>query len=153
MIRVQNVRVAMDETGNPVVILHDPETGMDLPIWIGQAEAFAIQQELEGITPPRPMTHDLLRNILMELGVELVRVEINELHDNTYYATLVLRWNDEISFIDARPSDSIALALRMGAPIYVAEEVAEAAGHFPRPDRKEIERFMRLIKDVEFPET
>jgi bifunctional DNase/RNase len=152
VIRVQHIRVIEDHAGNPVVLLSDPETGMELPIWIGEAEAFAIQRELEGVQLPRPMTHDLLRNILVELGVELVRVEINELHDNTYYANLVLRWNGRTFFIDARPSDSIALAVRMNAPIYVAEEVAKVAGYFPQPSRKEIERFMRLIKDVELPE-
>jgi len=152
VIRVQHIRVIEDHAGNPVVLLSDPETGMELPIWIGEVEAFAIQKELEGVQFPRPMTHDLLRNILVELGVELVRVEINELHDNTYYANLVLRWNGRTFFIDARPSDSIALAVRMNAPIYIAEEVAKAAGYFPQPSRKEIERFMRLIKDVELPE-
>ncbi|MFA0747632.1 bifunctional nuclease family protein [Fervidibacter sp.] len=152
MIRVQHIRVIEDHAGNPVVLLSDPETGMELPIWIGEVEAFAIQRELEGVQLPRPMTHDLMRNILVELGIELVRVEINELHDNTYYATLVLRWNGRTFFIDARPSDSIALAVRMNAPVYVAEEVAKAAGYFPQPSRKEIERFMRLIKDVELPE-
>ncbi len=152
MIRVRHIRVIEDHAGNPVVLLSDPETGMELPIWIGEVEAFAIQRELEGVQLPRPMTHDLMRNILVELGVELVRVEINELHDNTYYATLVLRWNGRTFFIDARPSDSIALAVRMNAPVYVAEEVAKAAGYFPQPSRKEIERFMRLIKDVELPE-
>ncbi len=152
MIRVQHVRVVEDQAGNPVVLLSDPETGMELPIWIGEVEAFAIQRELEGVQMPRPMTHDLMRNILIELGVELVRVEINELHDNTYYATLVFRWNGRTIFVDARPSDSIALAVRMNAPIYVSEEVAKTAGYFPQPSRKEIERFMRLIKDVELPE-
>ncbi len=152
MIRVQHIRVVGDQAGNPVVLLSDPETGMELPIWIGETEAFAIQRELEGVQLPRPMTHDLLRNILVELGVELVRVEINDLQDDTYYATLVLRWNGRTYYIDARPSDSIALAVRMNAPIYVAEEVAKAAGYFPQPSRREIERFMRLIKDVELPE-
>ncbi|MFN3421760.1 MAG: bifunctional nuclease family protein [Armatimonadota bacterium] len=152
MIRVQHVRVVEDQAGNPVVLLSDPETGMELPIWIGEVEAFAIQRELEGVQLPRPMTHDLIRSILTELGVELARVEINDLHDNTYYATLVLRWNGRTIFIDARPSDSIALAVRMRAPIYVSEEVAKAAGYFPQPSRREIERFMRLIKDVELPE-
>jgi bifunctional DNase/RNase len=85
VIRVQHIRVIEDHAGNPVVLLSDPETGMELPIWIGEVEAFAIQRELEGVQLPRPMTHDLMRNILVELGVELVRVEINELHDNTYY--------------------------------------------------------------------
>lgn len=152
MIRVKNVRIVEDQAGNPVLLLSDSETGMELPIWIGEAEAFAIQRELEGVQLPRPMTHDLIRNILIELGVELVRVEINELHDNTYYATLVLRGNGRTIFIDARPSDSIAIAVRMNAPIYVSEEVARTAGYFPQPDRKEIERFMRLMKDVELPE-
>ncbi len=153
MIRVQHVRIIEDQLGNPIVVLSDPETGMELPIWIGEVEAFAIQRELKGIQLPRPMTHDLIRNILLELGVELVRIEINELHDNTYYANLVLRWNGRTIFIDARPSDSIALALRMNAPIYVSEEVARGAGYLPQPSRKEIERFMRLIRDVELPET
>ncbi|MER3500824.1 MAG: hypothetical protein IMHGJWDQ_001304 [Candidatus Fervidibacter sp.] len=152
MIRVQHIRVVEDQAGNPVVVLSDPETGMELPIWIGEVEAFAIQRELEGIRLPRPMTHDLMRNILQELGVELVRVEINDLQDNTYYATLVLRWNGRLHLLDARPSDSIALAVRMNAPIYVSEEVAKTAGYFPQPSRREIERFMRLIKDVELPE-
>jgi len=138
VIRVQHIRVIEDHAGNPVVLLSDPETGMELPIWIGEVEAFAIQRELEGVQLPRPMTHDLMRNILVELGVE--------------FATLVLRWNGRTFFIDARPSDSIALAVRMNAPVYVAEEVAKAAGYFPQPSRKEIERFMRLIKDVELPE-
>lgn len=153
MIRVQVIRIVVDQAGNPVVLLIDPETGMELPIWIGEMEASAIQRELEGIQTPRPMTHDLLCNILTELGVEIVRVDISELHDNTYYATLVLRWNGRTYLIDARPSDSIALAVRMNVPVYVDEEVAKAAGHFPQPSRREIERFMRLIKDVELPET
>lgn len=152
MIRVHHIKVLEDHAGNPVVLLGNPETGMELPIWIGEVEAFAIQRELEGIQLPRPMTHDLMRNILTELGIELVRVEVNELQDNTYYATLVLRWNGRIYLIDARPSDSIALAVRMNAPIYVSEEVAKAAGYFPKPNRREIERFMRLIRDVELPE-
>lgn len=153
MIRVQHVRIVEDQMGNPVLLLSDPETGLELPIWIGEVEAFAIQRELEGLQLPRPMTHDLIRNILIELGVELVRIEINELYDNTYYATLVLRYKGRTIFIDARPSDSIALAVRMNAPIYVSEEVAKAAGYFPQPTRKEIERFIRLIKDVEMPES
>ncbi|MCS7192508.1 MAG: bifunctional nuclease family protein [Armatimonadetes bacterium] len=152
MIRVQHVRISEDHMGNPVLLLSDPETGLELPIWIGEYEAFAIQRELQGTQLPRPMTHDLMRNILVELGVELMRVEINELYDNTYYATLVLRWKGKTFFVDARPSDSVALAVRMKAPIYVAEEVARIAGHLPQPSRKEIERFMRLIKDVELPE-
>jgi bifunctional DNase/RNase len=153
VIRVQAIRVTKDQFGNPVVVLGDPETGMELPIWIGEAEANAIKWELEGEQLPRPMTHDLLRNILLELGIELVRVEINDLHDNTYYATLVLRFNGRYHAIDCRPSDGIALAVRMNAPVYVDEEVARTAGHFPRPNRREIERFLRLIKDVESPET
>ncbi len=152
MIRVQHVRVLEDHSGNPVVLLSDPETGMELPIWIGEVEAYAIQRELQGVQLPRPMTHDLLRNILVELGVELVRVEICDLNDNTYFANLVLRWNGRTYTIDARPSDSIALAVRMNAPIYVSEEVAKTAGYFPQPSRREIERFMRLMKDVGLPE-
>lgn len=153
VIRVQTIRVLRDQFGNPVVVLGNPEMGMELPIWIGEMEANAIKWELDGEQLPRPMTHDLLRNILLALGIELVRVEINDLRDNTYYATLVLRWNGQYYPIDCRPSDSIALAVRMNAPIYVDEEVARTAGHFPRPSRREIERFLRLIKDVELPES
>lgn len=152
MIRVQVVHVLVDKMNNPVVLLRDLENEMNLPIWVGEAEAIAIQREIEGVRLTRPMTHDLLCNILTELGVELVRVEISDLHDDTYYATLVLKWNGRTFFIDARPSDSIALALKMGVPIYVSEEVAHIAGHFPKPNRREIERFRRLMEGVEIPE-
>ncbi len=152
MIPVRVYRLVEDDSGNQVVILRDPETGMQLPIWIGDAEAFAIQKELDGIPVPRPMTHDLIRDILNALGIELLRVEITDLQDNTFYACLVLRGNGKVQVIDARPSDGIALALRMDAPIYVSEEVAKTAGLYPRPDHREIERFMRLTKDLELPE-
>ncbi|MCS7225216.1 MAG: bifunctional nuclease family protein [Armatimonadetes bacterium] len=152
MITVRVERLIEDDAGNQVVILRDPETGMQLPIWIGDAEAFAIQKELEGLHMPRPMTHDLMRDILRELGIQLLRVEITDIQDNTFYACLVLRGNGRIQFVDARPSDAIALALRMDAPIYVSETVARIAGHFPKPDHREIERFLRLTKDLDLPD-
>lgn len=111
----------------PIVILKDPENKLNLPIWIGLLEATAIATEIEGINTARPMTHDLLRNILAELGAEVVEVEITDLRDNTYYALIHLRVGDEVRKIDSRPSDAISLALRTRSPIFVARHVLEAS--------------------------
>jgi len=112
-------------TKSPIVILKDKENKLNLPIWIGLLEATAMATELEGIKMARPMTHDLLRNILTELGVEVEAVEISDLRDNTYFAILHLRVGDETLQIDARPSDAISLALRTKCPIYVQKHVLE----------------------------
>lgn len=114
-------------TNMPIVILKDLKNEHALPIWIGIAEASAIATELEKISLARPMTHDLLRNILCELGVALERVEVTELRNNTFYATIYLRTGEKVLAIDSRPSDAIALALRTDSPIFVAEEVIRKA--------------------------
>ena len=114
-------------TKTPIVILKDPDNKLNLPIWIGLLEATAMATELEGIKMARPMTHDLLRNILGELGAAVDSVEITDLKDNTYFALIHLRISDNEVVIDARPSDAISLALRTKSPIYVAKRVLETS--------------------------
>jgi hypothetical protein len=114
-------------TKTPIVILRDPDNKLNLPIWIGLLEATAIATELEGIQMARPMTHDLLRTLIGELGATVVSVEISDLRDNTYYAVINLRVGGDARAIDSRPSDAISLALRSKSPIYVARRVLEAS--------------------------
>lgn len=116
--------VTMDPvTNSPIVILREINGEETLPIWIGLLEATAIASELEGVKFARPMTHDLLKNFLDLLGVKVKRVEVVDLKDNTYYALIHFEYNGEEMSIDARPSDALALSLRVKAPIFVAEEV------------------------------
>jgi bifunctional DNase/RNase len=114
-------------TKTPIVILRDGENKLNLPIWIGLLEATAIATELEGIQMARPMTHDLLRNLIGELGATVESVEISDLRENTYYAIINLRIGGDAHAIDSRPSDAISLALRSKSPIYVARKVLEAS--------------------------
>lgn len=112
-------------TNMPIIILKDFEEKMALPIWIGLIEASAIATELEKIQLARPMTHDLMRNMLNELEVEVSKIEINDLADNTFYAKIFLKKDREEMVMDARPSDAIALALRTSASIFVDKRVIE----------------------------
>jgi uncharacterized protein len=115
-------------TKMPIVVLKDPDNKLNLPIWIGPLEAASMATEIEGIKPQRPMTHDLLRNMLGELGASIEAVEITELRDNTYYARIELRTRDGAAVqIDSRPSDAISVALRTKSPIYVAKQVLESS--------------------------
>lgn len=114
-------------TNSPVVILEDLEGKFALPIWIGPSEAQAILIEIEQVVTPRPMTHDLLRNIIKGVKAELTRVIINDLRDNTFYAIISLSLNKMDIPIDSRPSDAIALALRFKAPIFVSKTVVDKA--------------------------
>ena len=114
-------------TKTPIVILKDMDNKLNLPIWIGLLEATAMATELEGIKMARPMTHDLLRNILTETGSAVEFVQITELKENTYYALIYLNLAGRQLAIDSRPSDAIALALRTKSPIYVAKAVLEAS--------------------------
>ncbi|RLE46456.1 MAG: bifunctional nuclease family protein, partial [Candidatus Methanomethylicota archaeon] len=109
------------------------EDGRVLPIYIGLAEALAIHSALKGEIPPRPMTHDLLVDILAKLNTRVEKVIIDELIDNTFYARLILRQNDTTLEIDARPSDSIAIAVRLSCPIFVEESVLDEAGNDELP--------------------
>jgi bifunctional DNase/RNase len=114
-------------TKTPIVILQDRDNKLNLPIWIGLLEATAMATELEGIQMARPMTHDLLHNMLNQLGASVESVEITELRDNTYFALIHLQVNGASHDIDARPSDAISLALRTKSPIYVAKQVIESS--------------------------
>lgn len=114
-------------TKTPIVILKDMDNKLNLPIWIGLLEATAMATELEGIKMARPMTHDLLKNFLAELGGSVKSIEITELKENTYYALIYLDIAGRELAIDSRPSDAIALALRTKSPIYVAKAVLEAS--------------------------
>ncbi len=112
-------------TSMPIIILKDVEEKCALPIWIGLIEASAIATELENIQLARPMTHDLLKNMLTELDIRVTRVEVNDLSDNTFYARVFLNNDKKEIMMDARPSDAIAIALRTKAPIFVARHVVE----------------------------
>ncbi len=107
----------------PIVVLANPDQDALLPIWIGMAEASAIAMQLENVLPPRPMTHDLMRNIIQSFSAHIEKVVVHSLHENTFYAWIVLRTKDGHVVLDARPSDAIALALRFHAPIYVNENI------------------------------
>lgn len=112
-------------TNMPIIILKDLEEKSALPIWVGLIEASAIATELEKIQLSRPMTHDLMRNILNSLSVQVEKIEVNDLCDNTFYARIYLKQDGRELVIDSRPSDAIAIALRTSAPIFVDKKVIE----------------------------
>ncbi len=114
-------------TNMPIVILKDLEEKKVLPIWVGIFEANAIALEMEQVSTPRPMTHDLIKNIIEGFKAQVSRVVVNELKDNTFYAVITINLNTTEVLIDSRPSDAIAVALRVNAPIFVAEKVIEEA--------------------------
>lgn len=130
--------IALDPITNmPIVILKDPDERRALPIWVGIFEANAIALELEKVSTPRPMTHDLLKNILDGLGITVQQITVNDLKENTFYATIDLNHNGSVVQIDSRPSDAIALALRTNAPIFVAENVVAQAKNIEVSEEKE----------------
>jgi bifunctional DNase/RNase len=115
-------------SGTPIIILKDINSETMLPIWVGAYEANAIALEIEKIAPQRPMTHDLLRNLIIEMGASVERVVVTELRENTFFAVIEMRNSaGEVLMLDARPSDAIALALRSDCPIFVNEEVIQAS--------------------------
>lgn len=142
--------IALDPITNmPIIILKDPEERRALPIWVGIFEANAIALELEKVTTPRPMTHDLLKNILEGLGVSVRQIIVNDLKDNTFYAVIELQYNGNIFTIDSRPSDAIALALRVGAPIYVTEHVVSQAKSIEISEEKdETDRWREWLENL-----
>jgi hypothetical protein len=120
--------LALDPMSNmPIIILRDEDDKRSLPIWVGIFEANAIALELEKIATPRPMTHDLIKNILEAIDARVVKVEVTDLKDNTFFAVLHLQVGETEYKVDSRPSDAIALALRVAAPIYVDEDVVRKA--------------------------
>ncbi len=121
---VKVVHLGLDRSSNtPVVILQEKEGERVLPIWIGPSEASAIAMELAGVKFSRPLTHDLVKQVITGLGGKLQRISITKVHENTYYAEMEIYQGDNVVRIDARPSDSIAVALRFGAPIFTQEDL------------------------------
>ena len=111
----------------PIVVLEDAQNDRILPIWIGVFEANAIALTIENVPTPRPMTHDLLKNIFLRLDISVDRVVVTDVRNNTFYATIHCRYRDDELIIDSRPSDAIALALRMNSPIFVEDDVVRKA--------------------------
>jgi len=157
MIEMYVAGIALDaRTGHPIVVLNDSTKRRALPIWIGVAEASAISRALDNLKPERPMTHDLLLNLIGSLGYKVKQVEINELAANTYFATILLLIDDPdhrldtTKSIDARPSDAIALALRAKSPIFVSAQVV-ADGTIPadfEKDEEEAQEFKKFIDNL-----
>jgi hypothetical protein len=140
MLEMKVKGLALDpSTNTPIVILEDLEEERALPIWVGIFEANAIALEMESVPTPRPMTHDLIKNILEGIQAEVSRIVINDLQDNTFYAAIFLSLNGTEVTIDSRPSDAIALALRVDAPIYVAKKVLDEARSLDLPDTEQLE--------------
>ncbi|HRW45903.1 MAG: bifunctional nuclease family protein [Caldilinea sp.] len=132
-VTIDSIRVSL-LSQNRIVVLKEESSERFLPIWIGPFEADAITLQLQGMEAPRPLTHDLLKSVIETLGAEVLHIYINSLERNTYFARILLDVNGETMEIDSRPSDAIALAVRVNVPIYVAEEVMEQAGMMPEEE-------------------
>jgi bifunctional DNase/RNase len=142
---VIGVRVEMP-SNQPIVLLRESAGDRYLPIWVGAVEATAIAFAQQGVVPPRPLTHDLLKDVLSATGHELTEVQITEVRDGVFYAILVLGGGIEVS---ARPSDSIALALRTGSRIVCSDEVLDEAGLEVSDDQEEeVERFREFLDQI-----
>jgi bifunctional DNase/RNase len=138
-------------TNMPIVILKENDSEAVLPIWVGVYEANAIALEIEKVSTPRPMTHDLLRNLLVGLEATVAKVVVTELREDTFYAVIWLDRGGEIISIDARPSDAIALALRMDCPIFVEDEVLknskQAANLSERASSDDLRKYLESLGD------
>jgi hypothetical protein len=132
-VTIESIRVSL-MTQNRILILREEGSDRFIPIWIGPAEADAITLQLQGLEVPRPLTHDLLKNVIETLGAEVLHIIISGLEKNTYFARIVLEVEGDTVEIDSRPSDAIALAVRTSAPLYVAEEVMQQAGMEPEEE-------------------
>lgn len=152
MIEMRVMGIAIDtRSGSPIVVLNDKENRKALPIWIGSAEASAIIRKIENINVSRPMTHDLMIDLIKKTGYELNRIEINDVDKETYFATIFLADKDGKTIeIDARPSDAIALSIRVDAPIFVTANVL-ADGSIScdsGKDEEEAEEFRNFVQSV-----
>ena len=152
MIEMKVMGIALDtRTGSPIVVLHDKDNRKALPIWIGSAEASAIIRKIENLTVSRPMTHDLIINLIEKTGYTLDRVEINDVEKETYFATLFLKdENDNFVEIDSRPSDAIAVAIRVDAPIFVTANVLSSGSVSTdtAKDEEEAQEFKNFIQSI-----
>ena len=146
MITQMKVRGLMYDPYNNayIVILRDEENVEMLPIWVGKTEASAINLALENMTPPRPMTHDLMKTILDSMDAKIISVVLTDLKDNTYFAKIHLLYEDSEFSIDSRPSDAIAVALRTEAPIFATAEVLH------KQSSEELERWLENLKPEDF---
>lgn len=137
-------------TNNPIVLLRDEAGQRVLPIWVGVFEANAIAMQIENVTTPRPMTHDLLRNVIADLKGRVERIVVTDLKDSTFYAVIVLDVAGETVLVDARPSDAINLALRTTAPILVEEAVLEQAKSIDvSPDKGDEDRLQKWLESLD----
>jgi uncharacterized protein len=137
-------------TEMPIIILRDQEGQHVLPIWVGRFEANAIALQIENVTTPRPMTHDLLRNVIHDLKAEVRKIVVSDLKENTFYALIHLEVRGEALAIDARPSDAIALALRARAPIFVEDHVIDGAKTIDfAPDKGDDERLQKWLESLD----
>jgi hypothetical protein len=142
------VRVELP-TNQPIVLLREREGERYLPIWIGAAEAAAIALSLQGVVTPRPMTHDLMKNMLEDLAVQVSRIVVTELRESTFFATIQMQRETATFEVSSRPSDAIALAVRMAVPIYASEEVLEeAAILIPGEEDEEVEKFREFLDNI-----
>jgi len=142
------VRVELP-TNQPIVLLRERDGERYLPIWIGAMEATAIAFALQGIVTARPMTHDLLKNVLEEVGVRVERIVITELREGTFYAIIHMKQNGSQYEVSSRPSDAIALAVRVNVPIFANEEVlAEASIVIKDDEEQEVEKFREFLDQV-----
>lgn len=152
MVELQLVGVRVElPTNQPIVLLKEREGSRFLPIWIGAVEATAIAFALQGVVTQRPMTHDLMKNLLDELSVTVDKIEITELREGTFYAVIRLRSNGVSYEVSSRPSDAIALAVRTGVPIFAAEDVLGEASITMRDDEEEeteVEKFREFLDQV-----
>jgi bifunctional DNase/RNase len=146
--QLEGVRVELP-TNQPIVLLRERDGERYLPIWIGASEAAAIALSLQGVQTPRPMTHDLMKNILEDLSVAVHKIVVTELRDSTFYATIELQRNGDRYEVSSRPSDAIALAVRLAVPIFASEEVLdEAAILIPGEEEEEVEKFREFLDNV-----
>jgi len=152
MIEMKVMGIALDtRTGSPIVVLHDLDNRRALPIWIGSAEASAIIRKIENLKVQRPMTHDLIVDVIEKTGYEINRIEISDVDDDTYFATICLENREgKEAQIDSRPSDAIAVAIRVDAPIYVSAAVlAEGSiSSDASKDAEEAEEFKNFIQSI-----
>ncbi len=137
-------------TNMPIIILRDSDGQRVLPIWVGVFEANAIALQIENVSTPRPMTHDLLKNVIQDLKADIQKIVVSDLKENTFYALIYLSVNGEAVAIDARPSDAIALALRARAPIFVEDRVIDHAKTADlTPDKGDTERLQKWLEGLD----
>src|SRR5437588_7667657 len=150
MIEVNLVGVRVElPTNQPIVLLREREGERYLPIWVGAWEATAIAFALQGIVTARPMTHDLMKNVLEEVGIHVERIVITELREGTYYATIQMSRNGSSYEVSSRPSDAIALAVRVNVPIFANEDVlTEASIIIKDEEEQEVEKFREFLDQV-----